>query len=183
MTPDFFTIDYLAKGSPVQQAGYQSLVESNVLSLLKKYDPVLTGTLPLDIFIAGSDLDILCYAPELSAFEKDVHHFSDFAGFTVFRKAIREIPSVISRFMCCGFEVELFGQPVPTRNQYDYRHLLIEHAILQREGEAFRQKIIDLKKSGMKTEPAFAHALNLPGDPYEVMLKYPISSDAGKQSN
>ena len=42
--------------------------------------------------------------------------------------------------------------------------------LLQRHGAAFRQKIFQLKQSGFKTEPAFAQALNLDGDPYLALL-------------
>lgn len=176
MTTDFFTIDYLLRGSAIQQKGHKSLIESGVFHVLEKYDPVLAGTLPLNIFIDGSDLDILCYAPDLSAFENDVLHFSRFDDFSIHKRPVKDIPSVISRFIFQGFEFELFGQPVPTCGQTAYRHLVVEHAILQREDENFLNKIIVLKKSGLKTEPAFAHVLNLPGDPYEALLNYSISA-------
>ncbi|MNO76159.1 hypothetical protein D3C76_672280 [compost metagenome] len=35
----------------------------------------------------------------------------------------------------------------------------------------FRERIILLKTSGWKTEPAFAKALGLEGDPYEALLE------------
>jgi len=47
-----------------------------------------------------------------------------------------------------------------------------EFQILEKEGEAFKHKIIALKKQGVKTEPAFAKVLDLVGDPYEAILKY-----------
>jgi len=183
MAIDFFTIDYLKQGSPIQQSGYAALIKSNVLDLLKKYNPVLAGTLPLDIFIQGSDLDILCFAPDLSMFEKDLQHFSAEKDFRVSKKQVNDALSLVCNFKFHGFEFEIFGQPIPTLDQHAYRHLLIEHAILEREGNVFRDAIIDLKESGVKTEPAFAKLLSLPGDPYDALLKYPLASGAGKQSN
>ena len=50
--------------------------------------------------------------------------------------------------------------------------MIIEAEILEEKGEDFRQKIIELKKSGIKTEPAFAQLLNLKGDPYEALINF-----------
>ncbi|MGL5579695.1 MAG: DUF4269 domain-containing protein, partial [Cetobacterium sp.] len=41
----------------------------------------------------------------------------------------------------------------------------------------FRQKIIELKKDGMKTEPAFAFLLKLEGNPYDKILELENYSD------
>jgi hypothetical protein len=51
--------------------------------------------------------------------------------------------------------------------------MITEFRILQLRGEEFRHDIIALKKSGLKTEPAFASLLGLSGDPYEALLNYP----------
>ena len=49
--------------------------------------------------------------------------------------------------------------------------MMVEYQLLKEKGEGFKQQIIDLKKSGFKTEPAFAIALGLTGDPYEALLQ------------
>ena len=38
----------------------------------------------------------------------------------------------------------------------------------------FRRQIIDLKKQGLKTEPAFAKLLALTGDPYVELLSFEL---------
>jgi len=43
--------------------------------------------------------------------------------------------------------------------------------ICEISGESARKKIIKLKKSGLKTEPAFAKYFNLKGDPFDELLK------------
>jgi len=53
-----------------------------------------------------------------------------------------------------------------------HTHLIIEHKLLIKNGEDFRQQIIKLKRQGHKTEPAFAIALDLSGDPYMELLKF-----------
>jgi len=50
--------------------------------------------------------------------------------------------------------------------------MLILHRLLQERGEAFRREIIALKQRAYKTEPAFAKALGLEGDPYLALLRY-----------
>lgn len=79
-----------------------------------------------------------------------------------------------------GFEIEIFGQTIPTKQQFAYRHMMVEHNLLNKYGEVFRQQIIELKRQGHKTEPAFAIALNLTGDPYMELLKFETN---GKSPN
>ncbi len=50
--------------------------------------------------------------------------------------------------------------------------MVIEHKLLLERGEEFRLKIVDLKKQGYKTEPAFAMLLGLENDPYNEMLNF-----------
>jgi Domain of unknown function (DUF4269) len=175
MPKDFFDIEYLIHGSAFQKKGYAVIKNTGVLDVLHEFDPVLAGTLPLDIFIKGSDLDILCYALDLSAFEKIlITNFSGYSDFTIHKTEVKEINSIIARFNALGFDFEIFGQPVPTRNQLAFRHLVVEDKILQMNGEEFKSKIVALKLAGMKTEPAFAHVLNLNGDPFESLLTVPV---------
>ncbi|MGC3943422.1 MAG: DUF4269 domain-containing protein [Chryseolinea sp.] len=66
----------------------------------------------------------------------------------------------------------MFGQSRPSTEQEAYLHMVNEYQVLQSRGSEFRDEIIRLKKSGLKTEPAFAKALGLTGDPYEAMLRF-----------
>ena len=67
-------------------------------------------------------------------------------------------------------EIEVFGQAVPTAQQLGFRHMLVEYAVLQASGEPWRRAVQQLKQQGLKTEPAFAALLRLPGNPYEALL-------------
>ncbi len=117
MPKDFLDIEYLLHGSALQKKGHAAIKNIGVLDVLHEFDPVLAGTLPLDIFIKDSDLDILCYAVDLSAFEKILFtNFSEYSDFTIHKTEVKEINSVIARFHAMQFDFEIFGQPVPTKN-------------------------------------------------------------------
>ena len=66
-------------------------------------------------------------------------------------------------------EVELFGQPCPVQRQRACRHLIAEARLLALGGAEARDAIRKRKRSGMKTEPAFADYFRLEGDPYDVL--------------
>lgn len=176
MMPDFFNLSYLSTGSDVQRKGLEAIKDLGIMETLKHHQPVLAGTLPLDIFIEGSDLDILSCCEDHSEFEKVIQsNYGMLEGFRQRRMIIKGIHSAVAGFRSGGFEFEVFAQIIPTQKQTAYRHLVNEFLILRKEGSEFKKKIIALKKQGLKTEPAFAKLLNLAGDPYEAMLNTPLS--------
>lgn len=167
---NFLDIDYLKSGNEKQKKAHQVLTAHAVLDKLAKYNPILVGTIPINIDIVNSDLDIICYIQDKENFRNDLLHLFHCEKDLL----ISENPkfdSLKATFFTDDFEIEIFGQNMPTKNQNAYRHMLIEHEILVRKGEDFRQKIVELKNEGYKTEPAFAKLLGLKGNPYEELLK------------
>lgn len=172
---DFSTIDYLKNGKQKQVQAFEVLTQHKILSNLAEFDPILVGTIPIDIAIEKSDLDIICYWKNKANFiEKIIFFFEKEAGFTIREIFINDRDSVVANFKIENFEIEVFGQNIPTKDQNGYRHMLIENEILQSKGNDFRLEIIKLKQNGYKTEPAFAHLLGLKGDPYATLLDYKI---------
>ncbi|MFZ6000897.1 MAG: DUF4269 domain-containing protein [Bacteroidota bacterium] len=170
---NFADLIYLESGSEMQQRGIVAIRKSGVFDILKPFDPVLAGTLPLDLFTPTSDLDILCYAPDpLTFFDFAKSALGHFEKFRIYQVIINGEEAIIVNFFFGGFAFEVFAQKIPVTEQTAYRHLLIEHQILQQQGESFREKVMDLKLKGVKTEPAFAYVLQLKGDPYEALLHY-----------
>lgn len=172
---NFKNISYLKTGNLKQQAAFHILTKHQVLENLAEFDPILVGTIPINIDIENSDLDIVCYWKNKSdfieriqyLFEKE-HHFS-----------IREIiidnqESIVANFFIEAFEIEIFGQNIPTELQNGYRHMLIEDQILSSKDENFRLEIIKLKEKGIKTEPAFGLLLGLNGNVYQELLDYKV---------
>lgn len=180
----FKDISYLKKGSAKQRKAYEAIAGLGVMKTLSDYDPVLVGTIPIRIDTEKSDLDIICHTGDFGVFGKLLQdNYSGFEGFllkygcTDETCAVKNTDRVVCSFMFSGFEFEIFGQPVPVLEQNAYRHMLCEYMILEEKGGDFRREIIELKKRGVKTEPAFALQIGLDGDPYDALLKY--GSDRG----
>jgi hypothetical protein len=67
---------------------------------------------------------------------------------------------------------------LPVLEQHGWKHFLIEQRLLSLGGNAFRGAIMNYRRNGTKTEPAFSAALGLTGDPYQALLKIGLLSDA-----
>lgn len=172
---DFKDINYLKSGTERQQKAFEVLNENLILQKLSDFDATLIGTIPINIDIASSDLDIACYWNDKKHFIEILKNtFSKENDFQLYERDINSSQSVVATFFVNDFEIEIFGQNLPVSEQFGYRHMLIEAAILNKYGEDFRRKIIELKESGVKTEPAFAQLLELKGDPYQALLNFKI---------
>jgi hypothetical protein len=172
MSLPFSDWTYLQRGSAAQRLAGQVLARLQVLPLLHAYSPRLVGAFPLDLQQLGSDLDLICEVHELDPFEKLLaHYFGHFPTFGQRRRRQQGWECSINCFEAEGLPVEVFGQPVPTGQQQGYRHLLVEHRLLQLGGPAFRAQVQIHRAAGLKTEPAFAAALGwTAADPYAELL-------------
>lgn len=167
---DFTKIDYLKNGNERQKRAYEVLTRYHIFEKLKNYSPILAGTIPIEIDIEDSDLDIICEAKDFTEFEKALSEmFSEF-DLKIEKIKVNNEQAIVLNFKLEEFPIEIFGQNKPATEQNAYQHMIAEYKILQEKGENFKQKIIKLKKQGIKTEPAFGILLNLE-NPYEDLLK------------
>lgn len=172
---DFTSIEYLKTGNQKQIHAFEVLSQNKVLINLAEFDPILVGTIPINIDIENSDLDIICYRKNKLDFITKLNTlFGNESDFQIRETSIDNQEIVIANFKISDFEIEIFGQNIPTKNQNGYKHMIIEYEILKAKDENFRLEIIKLKQNGYKTEPAFAYLLGLNGDPYSELLKYQI---------
>lgn len=166
---NFEDISYLKNGSGRQKHAYDILIRHQILNKLLAYRPILVGTVPIGIDIESSDLDIVCqYSDKKIFFQEMTQYFGKHSGFETFEQTASN--ALLIHFKLEDFSVEIFAQDIPATRQLGYRHMIIEHRLLIQKGERFRQQIIELKKRGLKTEPAFAQLLGLKGDPYLALL-------------
>ncbi len=131
---------------------------------------MLAGTIPLDIHTETSDLDLLCQSADLEDVKQKITaQYHSVPGFEVQIKSIRNRPTLLARLGTRPFPVEIFAQNRPVTEQEGYQHLVVEYALLE-ENPALRDQVRQLKQEGIKTEPAFAQVLGLPGDPFQALL-------------
>jgi hypothetical protein len=170
---EFESIVYLKNGSQLQKEAHKVLTENNVMENLTNFQPILVGTIPIDIAIKDSDLDIVCSFEDKEVFKEEIQgNFSNYPQFSMMEKIFQDELTVIVRFMMDNFPIEIFAQSIPSNQQIAFQHKLIEHEILNARGKDFKKEIIKLNESGMKTEAAFAQLLNLKGDPFQALLDY-----------
>lgn len=168
--PDFRRLDYLARGSVDQRRAYAVLVRHGLLQQLAPLDTALAGTVPLDIQVPGSDLDILVTAPDPASLVPRLDAL--FGGMPDYHRHLAYFadgPALVARFTVEDWPVEIFAQAPPVERQMAWRHMLVEARLLALFPEV-RPAIRGLKSNGMKTEPAFATLFGLPGNPYQALL-------------
>ncbi|WII71149.1 VOC family protein [Bdellovibrio sp. 22V] len=153
------------------QRVYKALKESRILKDFKKYDPLVAGTFPLDIATAGSDLDILLRADDLSQIEQELReHYSEIPDFKVQKLVVDGLDTLMANFRFDEIPFEIFVQNRETVQQKAYRHFLAEERLLKCGGWPLKRKIQLLRAQKIKTEPAFAQALGIQGDAYAEIL-------------
>lgn len=167
---DWRDVDWMREGTPSQRRAFTALSQTRILERLAPHDPVLAGTVPLDIDIEGSDLDIICQVPDAMAFATTVTDaFSGQDGFVLRRGVVHGDYTTLVRFHASACAFEIFGQDVPVDHQAAVVHLDVEARLLAFGGPDAHDIIRSLKRAGFKTEPAFAAWLGLAGDPWEVL--------------
>ena len=157
---------------------FQTVLDDlHVLARLAPFKPVVIGTPPLGIETETSDIDIACTARDLEQFGRRVREeFGDVEAFRFEQLEALAEPAVRAVFFSQGWEIEIFCQTVEVANQSGVRHFLVEKRLLAGEPR-LRTEIVCLKRRGLKTEPAFATLLDLPGNPYEALLSLETQTD------
>lgn len=155
---------------PVRPPYGEALRETAVLERLADFAPRVAGTPPLGLDLPGSDIDILCHAPDPADFAERVwRDFGHCEGFALWQWTAAGRP-IVAGFRACGWPFEIFGAPEPVAEQVAWRHFGVERRLLALGGDALRETVMALRRRGLKTEPAFAAALGLTGDPYVALL-------------
>lgn len=172
---DWQDIEFLQDGSLTQKKAWKSLNNTSALEILANYNPVLTGSIPLDIDVADSDLDVICTVPDLNQFQDFLtSKFSHWENFSVQQIKVSGEATVIATFRDQYFPYEIFGQVVPVQQQNAYLHMLIEDFLIKLGGDRALQTIREMKIDGLKTEPAFANYFGINGDPYKELRSFAL---------
>lgn len=85
--------------------------------------------------------------------------------------------SNVASFRVLGWDMEIFGSRIPVAEQPAWRHFDVEKRLLSLGGQRLRDVVMRFRAAGMKTEPAFATALGLAGNPYDALLSLQMLGD------
>ncbi|MET3683901.1 hypothetical protein ABID56_002017 [Alkalibacillus flavidus] len=169
----FNALSALKNGDALQQRAYEAIDQVGVLDQFASYQPIVCGTIPLNIHVDDSDLDIIFYVDDFDRFAEELQNtFQQFEGFHLKRITIKGEDVVKANFHAYGFEFELFGMNKPTERQHAYLHMVIEAALLERFSW-LKDAVTRMKQQGYKTEAAFCECLGIQyHDPFDALLDY-----------
>lgn len=152
---DFRNITYLRQGNTRQQQAYALLTEHAVMETLKPFDPILVESIPLNVGIETSDIDIICcWQSKNELVDAVLHAFGTAENFSITEKNTEEGCIVRCQLTIHDFDIEIFGSSVPSDQQNAYKRMLAKYEIVERNGEDFRQAVVNLKRKGFKTGEA-----------------------------
>lgn len=139
------------------------------LQAFSEFEPLISGTIPLGIATENSDLDILM---SCANFDQLAMRIKKYFPTAVVKNSKDHL---VASFFTGKLPIEIYAENKPPLKQKAHRHLRIENRLLKLLGEDFKRQIKQLKRDGLKTEPAFGKLLDLK-DPYEeLLLLYPLS--------
>ncbi len=145
----------------------EAIQHTNVLTILAEHDPHVAGTPPLGLDLPSSDIDVLCFAPDPDRFTTVLWAaFGSYPKFRIWRWSGADRP-VVASFEAQEWHFEIFGQAKPVKEQTAWRHFAVERRLVALGGQRLAAIVMAFRREGLKTEPAFAAALRLQGDPYE----------------
>jgi len=184
---DLGSIEYLSVGSERQKRAYLALRELDLFSSLASWTDnemeigigsALAGSVPLDLAVDDSDLDIVTFAKDIKqAAALFRSKLSGLHNFSSSRGIVLGTATLVTKFDFGGEAFEIFTQSVPLPQQNAVVHMLIEERFLILGGPTFREKVMALRRLGAKTEPAFGEVLGLE-EPYRDLLQLEDLSDS-----
>lgn len=149
---------------------FNAISQLGILKELRAFKPEVIGTFPLGIQTQKSDVDIALETSDLDKLEvklKDL--FDRYPDFAINRNVGGKFETIIVKFWFQDIRFEIFAQSQSVMQQDGFIHFQVEERILKMGTTDFRTEVIGKKKSGEKTEPAFAKILALVGDPYQAL--------------
>jgi hypothetical protein len=158
---DFRDISNLRQGNARQREAYALLTDYAVMEKLKAFDPILVGSIPLNVGIETSDIDIICCWQSKEEFIETVSSaFGNADHFCFTEKKTEEGCTIRCQLAINQFDIEIFGSGIPSDQQNAYKRMLVKYEMVEHYGENFRQGIVNLKRKGFKTGAAIKHLLD-----------------------
>lgn len=145
--------------------------ELKLLEIFRNQQPFIAGTIPLGIDNPDSDIDFLVSFAHIEDFALICRQaFLKQDEFELGSGKTEDSEYALCRFNYKGVPVEIFSSSISTFKQNAYVHFEVEEKILKYAPHEWRSEIMKLKRSGVKTEPAFAMMMkNMTGDAYQYL--------------
>ena len=115
----FFRYIVLAKGNSKQRLAYTILRKHSILDILQDYSPIVVGTIPIEIDIESSDIDIICEVSDFKIFDTLIT--SNFSSYKNFVSDSNENIYVAS-FLIDELIIDIYAERNPSQNQNAYLH-------------------------------------------------------------
>lgn len=180
----FINLEYKHSPTPMQSKALECLAKLNLFHDLKEFCPVFAGTIPLDIDIQGSDIDIICQVTDFARFQTRLREcFEAYQNFIITESYGSNSRHSISQFDAHTFRIEIYGEQKPVTEQNGFLHLVAEAKLLEIGGPSSKDEIRKIKNQGHKTEPAFAEFFKINGNAYTELVKLaPMTIDEIKKA-
>ncbi len=118
MIKNFKNIEYLKDGNNRQKLAYLEIIKLKIFEKLEKYNPILTGTIPIEIDLPESDLDIICECKNHTKFSEFlVNQFGDKTSFKIYTTKLSGIKSTIAEFKTMNFTFDFLGKIFQQKNK------------------------------------------------------------------
>jgi hypothetical protein len=170
--------EFLSRGGRRQQEAFACLSRLGIFDKLAAHGPVLAGAIPIGVDIETSALEIILSAQNLELLAEEISSlFKSQTSFAITHALIQNIPTLLASFEADGFPLQLFAQNRSPLSQANVLHLLVEARLLAFAPGDAREKIRDLKRSGLDTAAAFARCFAIDGNPNQELLKLALSTD------
>ncbi len=107
----FMDISYLKTGNAKQREAFAALDRLGIFRTLAAFSPVLAGTVPIDIDVEDSDLDIICEMREPEALEQVlIPAYGALERFALSRERMHGDRVIVCNFRFGPWPVEIFAQ-------------------------------------------------------------------------
>ncbi len=149
------------------------VTELNLFEIFKDKNPFIAGSIPLAIDVSGSEIDFLVsYQNGFDFKSKCTELFGGLPGFEMSQGHANGADYSLCRFNHHEIPFQIFSSVGSTYSQNGFLHFQIEEKLLKYGAINWHNDIINLKSSGLKTEPAFAKLINQDAvDPYLYLLE------------
>ena len=156
---------------------FNAITESNILTTLNRYHPLIVGAYPLGLYTENSNIEILLSGENLPDLISNVKKYCD--KFDQFKINFGDNNSSVRiNFIFSGFQFELYSEKSHSLQQQGCKHFQIGERLLKIGSPQFKKNVIQSRDQGLSVEASFKKALSLNEDiSLKLMQLYEYSEE------